>query len=178
MKVFDLKRFRCDKKLTQKDVAAIFGCTQNFISNIESGVKAIPSDKVAILQERFGDIADYFTDELPTPTKRERIIANATAGESMSQEGLMNLIRRLLRGVGDECCGVPAEQLEREIAEETGRVQSIGDNSNHNTQTMTDSALTKENELLKERIQEKDKVLEEKNEEIKFLRSLIQRNTD
>lgn len=84
----------------------------------------------------------------------------------------------LLRGVGDMCCGVPDEQLEREIAEETGRVQSIGDNSNHNTQTMADSALTKENELLKERIQEKDKVLEEKNEEIKFLRSLIQRNAD
>lgn len=84
----------------------------------------------------------------------------------------------LLRGVGDMCCGVPDEQLEREIAEETGRVQSIGDNSNHNTQTMTDSALTKENELLKERIQEKDKALEEKNEEIKFLRSLIQRNAD
>lgn len=84
----------------------------------------------------------------------------------------------LLNGVGDMCCGVPDEQLEREIAEETGRVQRIGDNSNHNTQTMTDSALTKENELLKERIQEKDKALEEKNEEIKFLRSLIQRNAD
>lgn len=84
----------------------------------------------------------------------------------------------LINGVGDMCCGVPDEQLEREIEEETGRVQSIGDNSNHNTQTMTDSALTKENELLKERIQEKDKALEEKNEEIKFLRSLIQRNTD
>ena len=84
----------------------------------------------------------------------------------------------LINGVGDMCCGVPDEQLEREIAEETGRVQSIGDNSSHNTQTMTDSALTKENELLKERIQEKDKALEEKNEEIKFLRSLIQRNAD
>ena len=84
----------------------------------------------------------------------------------------------LLRGVGDMCCGIPDEQLELEIAEETGRVQSIGDNSNHNTQPKADSALTKENELLKERIQEKDKVLEEKNEEIKFLRSLIQRNAD
>lgn len=77
----------------------------------------------------------------------------------------------LLRGVGDECCGVPDEQLEREIAEETGRVQSIGDNSNHNTQTMTDSAIVKENEMLR-------KSIEEKNEEIKFLRSLIQRNAD
>lgn len=77
----------------------------------------------------------------------------------------------LLRGVGDECCGVPDEQLEREIAEETGRVQRIGDNSNHNTQTMTDSAIAKENEMLR-------KSIEEKNEEIKFLRSLIQRNAD
>lgn len=77
----------------------------------------------------------------------------------------------LLRGVGDMCCGVPTEQLEREIAEETGRVQSIGDNSNHSTQTMTDSAIAKENEMLR-------KSIEEKNEEIKFLRSLIQRNTD
>lgn len=77
----------------------------------------------------------------------------------------------LLRGVGDMCCGVPDEQLEREIEEETGRVQSIGDNSNHNTQTMTDSAIAKENEMLR-------KSIEEKNEEIKFLRSLIQRNTD
>lgn len=77
----------------------------------------------------------------------------------------------LLRGVGDMCCGIPDEQLEREIAEETGRVQSIGDNSNHNTQTMTDSAIAKENEMLR-------KSIEEKNEEIKFLRSLIQRNAD
>lgn len=77
----------------------------------------------------------------------------------------------LLRGVGDMCCGVPDEQLEREIAEETGRVQRIGDNSNHNTQTMTDSAIAKENEMLR-------KSIEEKNEEIKFLRSLIQRNAD
>ena len=84
----------------------------------------------------------------------------------------------LLHGVGDMCCGIPDEQLEREIAEETGRVQRIGDNSNRNTQAMTDTALTKENELLKEWIQEKDKALEEKNEEIKFLRSLIQRNAD
>lgn len=80
-------------------------------------------------------------------------------------------LRWLLNGVGDMCCGVPDEQLEREIAEETGRVQRIGDNSSHNTQTMTNSAIVKENEMLR-------KSIEEKNEEIKFLRSLIQRNAD
>lgn len=143
--------------------------TNTLISEIENGRKSFPPAKMEILQAKFGDIAEYLTDEPPIPTKRERIIA--TPGGSMSQEGLMNLIRRLLRSTGDMCCGIPDEQLEREIAEETGRAQHIGDNSNHNTQTMTDSAIAKENEMLR-------KSIEEKNEEIKFLRSLIQRNAD
>lgn len=71
----------------------------------------------------------------------------------------------LLRGVGDQCCGIPDEQLEREIAEETGRVQRIGDNSNHNTQAMTES-----NDVVIGMLRDQ---LAEKNEEIKFLRSLI-----
>lgn len=71
----------------------------------------------------------------------------------------------LLRGVGDMCCGVPDEQLERKIAEETCRVQSIGDNSSHNTQTMTEN-----NDVVIGMLRDQ---LAEKNEEIKFLRSLI-----
>lgn len=71
----------------------------------------------------------------------------------------------LLRGVGDMCCGVPDEQLERKIAEETGRVQSIGDNSSHNTQTMMEN-----NDVVIGMLRDQ---LAEKNEEIKFLRSLI-----
>lgn len=71
----------------------------------------------------------------------------------------------LLRGVGDMCCGVPDEQLEHEIAEETGRVQRIGDNSSHNTQTMTEN-----NDVVIGMLRDQ---LAEKNEEIKFLRSLI-----
>lgn len=71
----------------------------------------------------------------------------------------------LLNGVGDMCCGVPDEQLEREIAEETGRVRRIGDNSSHNTQTMTEN-----NDVVIGMLRDQ---LAEKNEEIKFLRSLI-----
>lgn len=71
----------------------------------------------------------------------------------------------LLRGVGDMCCGVPDEQLKHEIAEETGRVQRIGDNSSYNTQTMTEN-----NDVVIGMLRDQ---LAEKNEEIKFLRSLI-----
>lgn len=35
MQRFDLKRFRLDRKLTQKELAEILMCKQNYISNIE-----------------------------------------------------------------------------------------------------------------------------------------------
>lgn len=80
----------------------------------------------------------------------------------------------LLKGIGDECCGISDEQLDREIAE-TNRGNIIaGDNNHHNIQTTN---VEKENELLKERIQEKEQIINEKNEEIKFLRSLLTKNT-
>lgn len=78
----------------------------------------------------------------------------------------------LLRGVGDMCCSdISDEELQRQVDEANARGQHVGGNSSHNTQTMTDSAIVKENEMLR-------KSIEEKNEEIKFLRSLIQRNAD
>lgn len=81
-------------------------------------------------------------------------------------------LRWLLNGVGDMCCSdISDEELQRQVDEANARGQHIGDNSNHNTQTITDSAIAKENEMLR-------KSIEEKNEEIKFLRSLIQRNAD
>ena len=36
MQRFDLKRFRLDRKLTQKELAEILMCKQNYISNIEN----------------------------------------------------------------------------------------------------------------------------------------------
>ena len=36
MQRFDLKRFRLDRKLTQKELAEILMCKQNYISNGES----------------------------------------------------------------------------------------------------------------------------------------------
>ena len=41
MQRFDLKRFRIDRKLTQKELAELLMCKQNYISNIENGIKPI-----------------------------------------------------------------------------------------------------------------------------------------
>ena len=206
MNGLDIKDLRLKIGVTQRELAEMVGVSEKIVQNWEYG-KPIPTTKHQILRAiQTGMEENVSTEDINRRIKkvladkslsvaafgRETGIEQTTlnrqlnGGSKVSVGTIKAFLHRfkdvsaewLLRGVGDMCCGVPDEQLEREIAEETGRVQSIGDNSNHNTQTMTDSALTKENELLKERIQEKDKALEEKNEEIKFLRSLIQRNAD
>ena len=53
MQRFDLKRFRLDRKLTQKELAEILMCKQNYISNIENGIKPISKEKLDILQSKF-----------------------------------------------------------------------------------------------------------------------------
>lgn len=206
MNALDIKDLRLKIGVTQRELAEMVGVSEKTVQNWEYG-KPIPTTKHQILRAiQTGMEENVSTEDINRRIKkvladkslsvaafgRETGIEQTTlnrqlnGGSKVSVGTIKAFLHRfkdisaewLLRGVGDMCCGIPDEQLEREIAEETGRAQHIGDNSNHNTQTMTDSALTKENELLKERIQEKDKALEEKNEEIKFLRSLIQRNAD
>lgn len=206
MNGLDIKDLRLKLGVTQRELAEMVGVSEKTVQNWEYG-KPIPTTKHQILRTIQSGVEENVSTEdinqrIRKVLKDKDLSVAAFSREAGIEQTTLNrqlnggskvsvgtikafLLKFkdvsaewLLRGVGDMCCGVPDEQLEREIAEETGRVQSIGDNSNHNTQTMADSALTKENELLKERIQEKDKVLEEKNEEIKFLRSLIQRNAD
>lgn len=206
MNGLDIKDLRLKLGVTQRELAEMVGVSEKTVQNWEYG-KPIPTTKHQILRTIQSGVEENVSTEdinqrIRKVLKDKDLSVAAFSREAGIEQTTLNrqlnggskvsvgtikafLLKFkdvsaewLLRGVGDMCCGVPDEQLEREIAEETGRVQSIGDNSNHNTQTMTDTALTKENELLKERIQEKDKALEEKNEEIKFLRSLIQRNAD
>lgn len=75
-------------------------------------------------------------------------------------------LRWLLNGVGDMCCSdISDEELQRQVDEANARGQHVGDNSSHNTQTMTEN-----NDVVIGMLRDQ---LAEKNEEIKFLRSLI-----
>ena len=58
MQRFDLKRFRIDRDLTQKELAELLMCKQNYISNIENGIKPISKEKLDILQSKFGYITE------------------------------------------------------------------------------------------------------------------------
>ena len=199
MNGLDIKDLRLKLGVTQRELAEMVGVSEKTVQNWEYG-KPIPTTKHQILRTIQSGVEENVSTEdinqrIRKVLKDKDLSVAAFSREAGIEQTTLNrqlnggskvsvgtikafLLKFkdisaewLLRGVGDMCCGVPDEQLEREIAEETGRVQSIGDNSNHNTQTMTDSAIVKENEMLK-------KSIEEKNEEIKFLRSLIQRNAD
>lgn len=75
-------------------------------------------------------------------------------------------LRWLLNGVGDMCCSdISDEELQRQVDEANAKSQQIGGNSSHNTQTMTEN-----NDVVIGMLRDQ---LAEKNEEIKFLRSLI-----
>lgn len=75
-------------------------------------------------------------------------------------------LRWLLNGVGDMCCSdISDEELQRQVDEANARGQHIGGNSSHNTQTMTENK-----DVVIGMLRDQ---LAEKNEEIKFLRSLI-----
>lgn len=78
--MFDLKRFRKDKKLTQNELADILSCGQAFISHVEKGIKDLPQDKRSILEERYGNICSYdignityINKEEKTPQKTEEV---------------------------------------------------------------------------------------------------------
>lgn len=199
MNGLDIKDLRLKLGVTQRELAEMVGVSEKTVQNWEYG-KPIPTTKHQILRAIQSGVEENVSTEdinqrikevlqkndlsvtafskevgLPQATVNRQLNGDARVSVGTIKAFLLKFknvsAEWLLRGVGDECCGIPDEQLEREIAEETSRVQSIGDNSNHNTQTMTDSAIVKENEMLR-------KSIEEKNEEIKFLRSLIQRNAD
>lgn len=84
MEKFDLKRFRINNKITQKELAELLNCNQNFISRIESGIRQLPQSKLDVLKEKFGNISQYFTEELPTDKKSET--DKSVTIESLQQE--------------------------------------------------------------------------------------------
>lgn len=193
MNGLDIKDLRLKLGVTQRELAEMVGVSEKTVQNWEYG-KPIPTTKHQILRTiQSGVEENVSTEDINQRIRkvlkdkdlsvadfsREAGIEQTTlnrqlnGGSKVSVGTIKAFLLKfkdisaewLLRGVGDECCGVPDEQLEREIAEETGRVQSIGDNSSHNTQTMTEN-----NDVVIGMLRDQ---LAEKNEEIKFLRSLI-----
>jgi predicted transcriptional regulator len=64
--MFDLKRFRKDKKLGQKDIVPILNVGQAFISQVEKGKDPMPDGWINILKEKYQveNIEQYITEDI------------------------------------------------------------------------------------------------------------------
>ena len=58
--MIDIKRFRADKKITQKEICDILGIAQPYLSAIEKGTRPFNEEKFKLLYKHYGDIIlDY-----------------------------------------------------------------------------------------------------------------------
>ena len=95
MLVFDLKRFRQVKKITQVQAAKFFGCNQSFISDIERGRSKMPEDYIKKLIIHYGNDnveAHYATPESiwkssPAVNIEKANVGSVTQGNHNKHEG-------------------------------------------------------------------------------------------
>lgn len=131
MKVFDLKAFRKDKNITQMEIARMFSCNQNFISRIESGIRQIPTDKLEILQSKFGDISKYYKDSDPPKqnqqTKQVQVNDDSLDFITAGGEAFSSMIVRMMNEKQIAPYGLLADK-DREIAElnrQIGKLEAL-----------------------------------------------------
>ena len=131
MKVFDLKAFRKDKNITQTEIAKMFSCNQNFISRIESGIRQIPTDKLEILQSKFGDISEYYKDLDPPKndkqTKQVQVNEDSLAFITAGGEAFSTMLVNLMNTKQIAPYGL-LEEKDKEIADlnrQIGRLEAL-----------------------------------------------------
>lgn len=108
MEVFDLKRFRKENNLTQVEVAELFSCKQNFISNIEAGIKQIPQDKLDILQSKYGDISEYIS-------RKEDTVLQGVSPQELMMSGADAFSRQIVQMMNDKLIAPYGMIAEKEI---------------------------------------------------------------
>lgn len=63
--MFDWKKFRKDNKLTQKQLAELFGCTDSNLSMAEKSMRNLEEYQLKILYEKYGElIKNYFIEDI------------------------------------------------------------------------------------------------------------------
>lgn len=95
MEVFDLKRFRKDKKLTQKQIAELLNCEQPFISKVEKEERLFPETMQAVLRDIYGDITEYIT------IKEDMKLQGVTPAEFL-EAGADAFTRQMVRMMNDK----------------------------------------------------------------------------
>lgn len=105
--MFDLKRFRKDFKLGQKDIQDVLNCTQGFISHVETGRKSLSEEQILILLSKYKFDRQLYANNitvedenntnqsnLDSLIKQGEINADVHARNSMNMERLIKIIEK------------------------------------------------------------------------------------
>lgn len=57
---FNLKRFRYEQRIRQREIMDVLGCVQSFVSQLENEKRPLPDGTIAKLRERYGDVVDGY----------------------------------------------------------------------------------------------------------------------
>ena len=97
--MFDLKRFREERKISQREISQKTGVAQSFISQIESGKDPMPDALVSKLKEIYhiDDISDYIKEKPKTASESPTLESQQRTIESLSRtvESLSRTIENL-----------------------------------------------------------------------------------
>ena len=85
--VFDLKKFRTERKISQKELAAKLGCAQSFLSAVEHGKRVLPTNMIDELEKAYGfdNIDDYMVEREEKPS-----VAPGTVTDSDIDNAVVN----------------------------------------------------------------------------------------
>lgn len=95
-KLFDLKRFRKENNLTQKDIAEWFNCGQSNVSMLEKSMGLSDFQKSTLKSMTNIDISKYEIDDIPTTFKEARSESEIiTLSKHVLESVLLNLSETL-----------------------------------------------------------------------------------
>ena len=87
----DVKRFRQDFNLGQKDIASVFGCKQANVSAIENGSRSITPLQIRLLIEKYGfDVVAKYADPAELPSSIVSVTAPVIHGNNNPVNGSGN----------------------------------------------------------------------------------------
>ena len=102
----DLKKFRKDRGLGQKDIAEIFGCKQNHVSAIEGGTRNLTPLQIRLLIEKYGyEVVSKYADasempatvvnvSAPVISKNEAPVQAGNNNSMQSDKGLIEVMKK------------------------------------------------------------------------------------
>lgn len=98
MQRFDLKRFRKERNITQKEIARIANYPQGFISAMENGRNATPDAFIKLLSEVYGiaDLSSYIFEDKNVAYKERGEMKGKSGGKSSSSSVDQSLVDHII----------------------------------------------------------------------------------